>query len=365
MKNLEQIKKAIEEVKGLKKSLSFDNNRHVDANKIHVKAAASSIVEQVRKTRNAHYVLSAKDLHNIRKIRKSSTGGNPVGTNTIEQFSQARRHPDDIVDYVGVVYTESKAQAYQMLFNEQRGTVAVPTEELQPKPISEFQMSATTITFLKLAFTDVISEEALRFSETFENFLVNAAYAHLIERMTDITILFMLGSATPFNAASYNGLVPSPNVYDLVTFMINQYNSSSVNADASGRYVRRNADLVILNSRRMASVKLLKDTANRYQFQPVPREQMWSTNVLEYSQIRNFTGTPITLDDILVLNTSDVRLIVHNDIEVYVDRIVDGSADRNAYRLTAEVFFLPVLQYRDANSSYIIRSNPANDLPLL
>jgi hypothetical protein len=200
-----------------------------------------------------------------------------------------------------------------------------------PKPTRTQTFNAQNYQFTKLAVTDTLTTELI-LADTSDNvasFIMDALVEHVLDVLTDRLVSYIGANATAFNAAAYAGYLNIPantaRWHDLVSAMQLDFTQNFADHFLNfkwGNLLLAGAPIYygVLQDRKAAGLELYYDN------EPLGN--------LSLDSIWRVNGSRLILT-----HTEALFIEMVNDAQLYYDRVVDATEDRNLYRATVELYY--------------------------
>jgi hypothetical protein len=327
---LKQLQKAADELTATlhATAVAEDEKKTLDA----IGKAAAHIRHQLRDgSPIAGTRIKASEIRSARKLlqrymQKSSVVSNTPREYIGEAFYVTRQPVIEFMqDYVSTTTVDALTEITQARLNAFTGAPAA-VGEAGVKPNMYTTPNRVVTTFVKQAFTDLITDELIRSYPNIVDFLIWHGAYRLEVQLHNALVTAISAVAT---AAVLPTGTPSPQVADLLIYM-RSFHDQQTAIWPSGAW-EANAAIV-------------------------PFPYYWR---LRYGALKSTTGEYIQLDRQLnglalipsgaaqtnptvVFNENELQLFLLGDITVDFSRVVDFTSDTNQRRLTMDLFYAPM-----------------------
>lgn len=317
-----QLAKTLEAIEQRVAQLALNRN---DKQQIapHQKAAAV-IRQRLKEVGSARASMRYEDLRRARMLVRQKTlvnGFFPI--RTTQDFYRFTEWEAWVQDYIATQAVDDldTRRYIRLLYNGQAGAV----NEQDPKPLLEHQFAMENVGFVKLAFTDLITEEVLLSYDTFADYLAWFASVELENRISDIIATALLSAGSALNTAPYASSVPQANVFDVFWIALRQYLSRRPQSPDEVQ----SSPVALIPSEWYARKGLTKTSVGDY-ISPAWSEQIeWVPHPLASLSALG-----------CIFSASDATLFISNDVRIELNRVVESINERNLYRFVAEVYIL-------------------------
>jgi hypothetical protein len=297
-----------------------------------LKNAARKLAANMRSGSGAPIPISAKDIFGASVFRHSVLGSTRPTTTKFNYYQTTQtdiRNGRRLVDAFPMRFV-GKNDETKVIYPSPSGN-AGDVPEGAPKPSRTYSFNSQSYQFTKLAVTDTLTTELI-LADTSDNvasFIMDALVEHVLDVLTDRLVVYIAGNATAFNAGNYAGFLNIPPTsarwHDLVTAMQLDFTQNFADHFLDfkwGNLLLANAQIYygILQDRKAAGLELYYDNQ--------------ALGNLSLDSIWRVSSTR------LILTHSEALVIeMVNDAQLYYDRVVDASEDRNLYRATVELYY--------------------------
>jgi len=302
-----------------------------------LKNAARKLALNIRSGSGEPISISAKDIFGASVFRHSILGTTRATTSKFNYYQTTQtdiRNGRRLIDAFPTRFVGTNNEL-KVLYPTPSGS-AGDVAEGDPKPSRTHSFNSQNYQFTKLAVTDTLTTELI-LADTSDNvaaFIMDALVEHVLDVLTDRLVAYIASNATAFNPATYAGYLNiatgTARWHDLVTAM--QLDFTQNFADHFMDFKWGNLLLAgapayygILQDRKGAGLELYYDN------NPL--------GSLSLDSIWRIGGVRLYLT-----HTEALAIEMVNDVQLYYDRVVDATEDRNLYRATVELYyrFVPV-----------------------
>jgi len=327
---IKQIQKAAEELNAVlhATATSEEEQKTLDV----ISKAAAHIRQQLReRAPNASTRIKVNELKAARKlmqryIRKTTVGANIPREYVGEAFYVTRRPVIEFIqDYLRAETLEVLAEITQVRLNSFTGSPSTVSEG-EPKPTMGTMPQRVTSNYQKLAFTDLITDEAVLAYPNIVDFLIwHGAYQ--LEVLLHNTLISAIAAiASP---ATLPTGIPSPQIADLLIYM-RAFHDQQAAIGPRGDWPA-NIAIVPFPYYWQLIFGGLKTTIGDY---IKLDRQLQDLTLIAY-------GSEQTKPTI-VLNENEMEVFYLGDITVNFGRVFDAASDTNVRRLSMDLFYAPM-----------------------
>ncbi len=331
------IEKAAEDIERLALAKSAQKPENKEAVKglaaMHsLKSAARRLAANLRAGSGDPISLSAKDILTASVYRHSVLGSTRATTSTFNYYQTTQTDIRDGRRLIDVFPTRFVGTNNEVKVNypTPSGSAADVNEGI-PKPTRTQTFNSQTYQFNKLAVTDTLTTELI-LADTSDNvasFIMDALVEHVLDELTNRLVNYINANATLFTASAYanylNIQTGTARWHDLVMAM--QLHFTQNFADHFLNFKWGNLLLAgpgeyfgILQDRKAAGFELYYDNDA---LGNLSLDSIWR----------------IPLGGVILTHTEALTIEMVNDMQLYYDRVVSGSEDRNLYRATVELYY--------------------------
>jgi len=334
---VEAIERAAQDIERLALAKSAQKSADKDTVKglaaMHsLKNAARKLALNIRSGSGEPISISAKDIFGASVFRHSILGSTRATTSRFNYYQTTQtdiRNGRRLVDVFPMRFVGTNNEL-KVLYPTPSGN-AGDVAEGSPKPTRTQTFNTQNYQFNKLAVTDTLTTELILAdnSDNVASFIMDALIEHVLDVLTDRLVSYIGGNALAFNPTAYAGYLNIPantaRWHDLVTAM--QLDFTQIFADHFMDFKWGNLLLAgapvyygILQDRKAAGLELYYDN------NPLGN--------LSLDSIWRVTGSRLVLT-----HTEALTIEMVNDVQLYYDRVVDATEDRNLYRATVELYY--------------------------
>jgi len=275
---------------------------------------------------NTRATLKYRDLREamraVRAALKQKTVTAAPGIRDVGEFYYHRRFAVDLVqNYLALSVVDRRETIVERQIDAINGPLpsAITVDEEAGKPVVEPVLKLAGGYFQKHAFTSVITEEAILSNPALLDFWVFYAANRLEYQLHLFLLNVLFGNASAITVTSQG--IPYPRIIDLIYYLKQLYNyRAPQGVDFEGQAVA-----AVIPEGYWLTLGIQQDNTGAAR----------DLSVISDIAIIPRSGANNTYS--LVFGREDLVVYVLNDVNIYLERVVDQADDRNLFRFTAEL----------------------------